>query len=239
MLSRVLGQIWGLYKHHVADTLANILQIMDDRAQELALASNTAAEKVRYLNLALNAVLLDHDFEDQRSSTNLSFTRHATRGWNTVTAPTDWWAPIELNNADNDYKFWFMRPDHLRNLNRGDKFVAMDIDYGFAKDGTDVLIWHDTTETLTLKYYSSLLVYDVSASSYRSNFVAADTSDTFRLRNDDIIITRALMFLMEKEPDSDKEYIKLKAYYDNLIKLEKLHYPSQRLEPIEELQFIG
>lgn len=223
----------------MADTLTNVLQILNDRSQELALATNTTAEKVRYLNLALKAIRLDHDFEDTRTSTDLSFTKSATRGYATVTAPTDWWAPIELNNADNDYKFWFMRPDYLKDLNRGDRFVMTDIDQGFAKDGANLLVWHDTTETLTLKYYSKNLVNDISAGGTREDFVAADTSDTFVLANDDILITRTLMFLMEKEPDSHNEFLRLGGYYSNLIKMEKLHYPSQRLEPIEEPQYIG
>jgi hypothetical protein len=223
----------------MSDTQANILQIIADRSQELSLASRTAAELVRYVNLALQQIPLDHDFEETRTSTDLSFTRSSTLSYASVSKPADFWAPIELNNADNDYKFWYCRPDLLKNLDRGDRYVPHDIEDAFAKDGSNLLIYHDKTETLTLKYYSFYLVNDVSAGTTRVDFAAADTTDTFVLRNDDILITRTLMYLMEKEPNSDNQYAKLAAYYENLIKAEKLHYPSQRLESIEELIFVG
>ena len=138
--------------------LADLVTVVGDRAQEMALATKTTAETARYLNLAAQDLRARHDWVETRTSTSLSFVKSSTYGYATVTAPTDWWAPSYLNNADNDYKFWWAEPDVIYELDRGDRYVYDDIEQAFAKDGANLVIYHDKTETLTLKYYSKYLV---------------------------------------------------------------------------------
>lgn len=220
-------------------TLTNLLQVIADRSQELSLSVSTTAEKVRYLNLALKDIRLRHDFEETITTTSLAFVRSSTKGYASVTNATDFWAPIELNNADDDYHFHYMHPKTLKELDGDPHWAFQSVEKAFAKQGTDLLIYHDETETLTLKYYSKNLVYDDSASAWREDFVEADTSDYFLVNNDEPLIVRTLMFLMEKEPKSKTKYDQLKANFDEVMGLERYEKPSQRLDPAEPLEFIG
>ncbi len=220
-------------------TLTNLLQVIDDRSQELALSVSTTAEKVRYLNLSLKDIRLRHDFEEAITTTSLAFVRSSTKGYAAVTNATDFWAPIELNNADDDYHFHYMHPKTLKELDGDPHWAFQSVEKAFAKQGADMLIYHDETETLTLKYYSKNLVYDDSASAWREDFVAADTDDYFLVNNDEPLIVRTLMFLMEKEPKSKTKYDQLKANFDEVMGLERYEKPSQRLDPAEPLEFIG
>ena len=133
-----------------------------------------------------------------------------------------------------------MQPDALRDLARGDKYVYEDIDHAFAKDGTDLLIYHNTVETLTLKYYSKFLVATVTTGVAKETPNAAGTSaDTFRIDNDNLIIQRVLMYLYQREPNSENDYLVAKQTYEATLKAEKLLNPSQAMERLEPIEFIG
>ena len=215
----------------------DILQVIDDRSQELALATATAAEKLRYLNLATHDIRGKHDWREVRETTNLSFTRSATLPYANVTIPTDWWAPSYLNNADEDYKFWWAEPDVIRQLVRGGRYAYEDVDQAFSRDAGNLLIYHDTTETLTLKYYSKNLVLATDGTTDKETWTVA--SDTFRLENDDLLITRTLMYLAQKEPKTSDQYTLLKTEFLEYLADEKRLNPSQRPEKLEPLQFAG
>jgi len=220
--------------------LADLVTVVNDRAQEMALATKTTAEIARYLNLAAQDLRNRHDWVETRTSTNLSFTKSSTYGYATVTAPTDWWAPSYLNNADNDYKFWWTEPDVIYELDRGDKYTYDDVEQAFAKDGANLVIYHDTTETLTLKYYSKYLVATASTGVAKETFNAdGATADWFIPTNDNILITRTLMFLAQKEPDSINEYNLLKMEFEQSLADEKRLNPSQRPDKLEPINIIG
>lgn len=220
-------------------TLANLLTTIEDRATELGLATRSTAEEVRYLNLAVKEIRNLHEFEEVRATSNLSFTRSSTLSWATVAQPADFWWPIELNNATYDYEFHFMRPTNLRSIDRGSRYTYDDVDQAFAIDGSNFIIRHSVTETLPLEYYSKYLVYDVSAVGGREDFVAADTTDYLRINNDELVITRTLMFIMEKEPGSVDEYAKIRAQFFTELKAEQIANPSQAMELEETIKFMG
>ena len=220
--------------------LPDFITIIGNRSQEMALATNTTAEIVRYMNLATMDLRARHDWQETRTSADLSFTRSSTYGYATVAKTTGFFAPIYLNNADNDYKFWWTEPDVIYELDRGDRYTYDDIENAFAVDGSNFVIYHDTTETLTLKYYSKYLVKTVTSGVAKETWDSDGTDkDTFLLENDDILITRTLMFLAQKEPDSVDQYTLLKTEFELALAAEKQLNPSQKMPKLETLNFIG
>lgn len=220
--------------------LPTIIDVIQDIAQEKGLATTTDTEMSRLINLALLQIRNDHEFEELIRSSDLSFTRSATNPYNTVSAPADYWQPIRLNNATDDYKFWYMEPNALRDIRRDDRYTYQDIENAFAKDGSNILIYHDITETLTLYYYSKYLVLDNDGTTRKETPHSAGTdSDTFLIDNDNLIINRVLMFLYQKEPNSDNDYLVAKNLYELTLEAEKRRNPSQKLHRLEDLQFIG
>src|SRR3990167_5023914 len=113
--------------------LPTLITIIQNRSQEMALASYTTAELVRYMNLATNDIRGRHDWSEVQNSATIAFTAHATLPYNTIalssfsSSAADFWAPIDFNNANNDYKFWWMEPKALRDLARGDFDTYEDI----------------------------------------------------------------------------------------------------------------
>lgn len=221
-------------------TLPNFLTVIKDRAQELALSSYTDAEIVRYMDQATQDIRRRHDWIEVRGSTDLSFTKSATLPYATVSAPSDWWAPSYLNNSDEDYYFWWAEPDTIRQLVRDGRHSYEDVESAFAKDGSNLLIYHDVTETLTLKYYSKYLVLDNDGSTTKEQWASNGTdTDTFRLENDELLVVRTLMWLAAKEPNSKDDYALLKQEFEQMISDEKILNPSQRPMRLEPLQFVG
>ena len=221
--------------------LPGFVTILQDIAQEKGLATTTTAELTSMLNLAVHQIRLDHEWSELIVSTTLSFTASATAPYATVSAPADYWLPIRLNNSDDEYKFWYMEPDALRDLRRADRYTYDDVEQAFAKDGTNILIYHNKTETLTLYYYSKYLVLDNDAATEKDTFATNGTdADTFLLNNDELLIQRTLMYLYQKEPDSKQDYEDAKTAYYLALEGEKKLNPSQALKPrLEHLDYIG
>lgn len=233
-------------------TLVDILAVIDDRSQEFGLSANTTAEKVRYLDRATLDIRKKWDADEVRSTTDLSFTRSTTLPYATVAAPSDWWAPIYFNNATDDYKFWWTEPNVIRNQNSGSfigggagrttrrKDIYLDVYQAFSKEGSNLLIYHDVTETLTLKYYSKFLIATVTSGTPKETWASNGTDlDTFILEDDDMLISRTLMYLAQKEPGMIDQYAIFKTEFDDSLKANKLQNPSQRPERLEQLEFIG
>ena len=220
--------------------LPTIIDVIQDIAQEKGLATTTDTEMSTFINLALLQIRNDHEFSELIESTDLSFTRSATNPYNTVSAPADFWEPIRLNNATDDYHFWYMEPHTLRDLRRADRFTYVDVESAFAKDGSNILIYHDITETLTLYFYSKYLVLDNDGTTQKETPASAGVdADTFRIVNDNLIIYRTLMYMYEKEPDSHSDYIVVENVYKATLDAEKRLNPSQKLSRLESLQFAG
>ena len=91
--------------------LVQMITAIKDLGQEKVLATITDTEISTFINLALLQIRNDHEFSELIESTDLSFTASCTNPYNTVAAPADYWLPIRLNNATDDYKFWHMEPD--------------------------------------------------------------------------------------------------------------------------------
>ena len=222
------------------NTLVTFITQIQDLAQEKGLATTTVAEIATLMNLAVHQIRIDHDWNETIVSSNLSFVASSTVPYATVAAPADYWVPIRLNNADDEYKFWYMEPNALRDLRRGDRYTHDDVEQAFAKDGSNILIYHNKTETLPLYYYSKYLVLTVTTAVPKDIFdITGVAADTFLLNNDEILIQRTLMYLYQKEPDSKAAYEEAKLAYLSALQTEKLLNPSQRLTRGEELQFIG
>lgn len=218
-------------------TRANFETAISDRSQEMALATKTSAEVIRYLDLATQDIRNRHQFREVRETTNLSFTRSTTLPFATVSIPADFWHPSYLNNANEDYYFWWAEPDTIRQIVRGGRYSYDDIENIFARDGSDLMIYHDTTETLVLKYYSRNLVMDTDGTTDKQTWAAA--TDTFRIENDDLLITRVLMYLAQKEPKTIDQYNLLKTEFLEHLENEKSRNPSQVPLRLEPLVFVG
>ncbi len=220
-------------------TQSALITIIQDRAQELALASYTTAELSRYLSRAAHKLRSKVFFPETITSTNLSFTRSATLPYASVTAPTDWWAPIYLNNANEEYKFDYMHPNALRQLT-SDNYGYEFVESAFALDGDNLLIFHDKTETLTLKYYSKYLVATVTSGVAKETFnTDGTTGDTFIPDAEELLILQVLLTLANKEPNSADKYKELKFEFEEALNEQNLRYPSQALTVIERGDYIG
>lgn len=221
--------------------LPTMIDVVQDIAQEKGLATTTDAEMAVLFNLALLEIRNDHDFSELITSTDLSFVASSTNPYATVSAPAALWEPIRLNNATDDYNFWYMEPNALRDLRRDDRYTYQDIEQAFAKDGSNLLIYHGTTETLTLYYYSRYLVDTATTGVDKETFNTNGTAaDSLRLNNDNLLIQRVLMFLYQKEPNSENDYLIAKQTYEANLAAEKRLNPSQKIHPrLESITYIG
>ena len=223
-------------------TLPNFVTAIGYRAQEMALASYATVELVYYMNLATHDIRGRHDWSELESTADLSFVKSSTLPYATVTKTTGFWAPIYLNNAADDYKFWWAEPGVIRSLDTDDRYTYPDVEHAIGVDhgGTNFILYHDTTETLTLKYYSKYLVKTVTTGVAKETWAANGTdADTFLLENDDMLLTRTLMYLAQKEPKTLDQYSALKGEFEQYLADEKKLHPSQRMPKLEEIQFIG
>lgn len=227
-------------------TLPNFITMIGDRAQEMSLATRTTAELVRYMNLATQDIRGKHDWPEVIGSATVAFTSHATLPYNTIALSSfsssiaDIWAPIDFNNATNDYKFWWMEPKALRDLSRGDFDTYEDIDHAIAIEGSNMLIYHNKAETMTIRYYSKYLVDTATSGVDKETWESTGANaDTFRLNNDDMLLTRTLMYLAQKETGQDSQYMLLKQEFDQYLEDERLLNPSQRMERVEPIITIG
>lgn len=226
--------------------LATLIDICGFRAAEWGLAPRTDVETTVHLNSAVLQLRRLHDFEECLLSATVAFTSHATLPYNTIALSTfsssavDLWMPADFNNADNDYKFWRMTPKALRDLARGDFDTYEDIDHAIAHEGTNLLIYHNVAETMTLRYYSKYLVNTVTTGVDKEQFnTDGTTADTFIPENEELLILYTLLLLANKEPNSNDVYLQIKSQFEECLKQEKLNHPSQRMEEVESLQFIG
>ena len=69
---------------------------------------------------------------------------------------------------------------------------------------------------------------------------AGTDADTFRINNDNLIIYRTLMYLYEKEPNTQNDYLIAERVYKATLEAEKRVNPSQALRVrLENLEFVG
>src|SRR3990167_5766438 len=230
----------------IKSPLATLINFIDFRAQEWGLATRTDAETAGHLNSAVLELRRLHDFEEVAKSATIAFTAHATLPYNTfnlssfTSTAVGLWMPSDFNNANNDYKFWRMTPKALRDLARGDFDTYEDIDHAIAHEGTNLLIYHNTVETMTLRYYSKYLVNTASTGVDKEQFNANGTAaDTFIPENEELLILQTLLLLAQKEPDSNLQYTQIKLQFEECLRQERLNHPSQRLSEVEHLEFVG
>lgn len=227
-------------------TLPTLIDNIQFRASELLLSSATDAQIAVLMNQAVENLRRAHDFWETRTSATIAFTEHATLSYNTfafssfTSTIAGISAPIYLNNADNEYKFWWMEPDALRDLDRGDFSTYEDVNFAFALDGTDMLIYHSVAETLTLKYYSKYLVATASTGAPKEIFdVTGAAADWFIPENEELLILGTLRLMAQKEPNSSDKYAELNNEYRDALEEEKRNHPSQRATRLEEARYIG
>ena len=211
-----------------------------DRAQELALSTFSTAEMSRYLTRAALRLRSKVDFPETRLASSLSFTASSTLPYATVAAPTAWnGKPIYLNNADQDYTFHYMHPDALRQL-VSDSYGYEFVEHAFAIDGANLVIYHSTTETLTLNHYSKYLVATVTTETPKETFNTDGTTGDFFIPDaEELLILQTLLILANKEPDSATKYAELRLEFAEALDEYKKNNPSQALEVIERGDYIG
>ncbi len=226
--------------------LATLITLIGYRAAEWGLASRTAVETTVHLNSAVLQLRRLHDFEEVAVSATVAFTSHATLPYNTIALSTfsssavDLWMPQDFNNANNDYKFWRMTPKALRDLARGDYDTYDDVEHAIAHEGTNLLIYHNVVETMTLRYYSKYLVATVTTGTPKEQFnTDGTTADWFLPENEELLILQTLLIIAQKEPDSALQYNQIKLQFDEALRQEKLNHPGQRMDEVETLSFIG
>lgn len=225
---------------------ATLIDRIGYRCAEWGIAPRTDVETSVHLNSAVLQLRRLHDFEETLTSATVAFTSHATLPYNTIALSTfsstavDLWMPADFNNANNDYKFWRMTPKALRDLARGDLDTYEDIDHAIAHEGTNLLIYHNVAETMTLRYYSKYLVGTVTTEAPKEQFnTDGTTADFFLCENEELLILYTLLILANKEPNSNDVYLQIKSQFEDCLKQEQLNHPSQRMSEVEELQFIG
>lgn len=219
---------------------------MGYRAAEWGISARSDVETTVHLNSAILQLRRLHDFEEVAKSATVAFTNHATLPYNTIALSTfsstavDLWMPQDFNNATNDYKFWRMTPKALRDLARGDYDTYEDVDHAIAHEGTNLLIYHNTAETMTLRYYSKYLVGTVTTETPKEQFnTDGTTADFCLLENEELLILQTLLILANKEPNSSDVYMQIKSQFDECLQQEKLNHPSQRLEECESIVMAG
>lgn len=132
-----------------------------------------------------------------------------------------------------------MHPDALRQLT-SDNYGYEFVDKAFAIDGTNLVVLHDTTETLTLNHYSKYLVATVTTGTPKEQFATNGTdADWFIPDAEELLILETLVLLANKEPNSQDKYVELVKERDDAIKEQKTRYPTQALEILERADFIG
>ena len=219
--------------------LATLINTIDFRAQEWGLATRTDVETTVHLNAAVLILRRLHDFEEVAKSATIAFTAHATLPYNTfnlssfTSSAVDLWMPQDFNNANNDYKFWRMTPKALRDLARGDFDTYEDIDHAIAHEGTTLLVYHNTAETMTMRYYAKYLVGTVTTEAPKEQFnTDGTTGDFFLGENEELLILQTLLILANKEPNSSDVYAQIKLQFNECLEQEKLNHPSQRMDEI-------
>lgn len=226
--------------------LATLIDQIGFQCSEWGLAARTDVETTVHLNRAVLELRRLHDFEETLLSATVAFTAHATLPYNTIALSTfsssavDLNFPSDFNNANNDYKFWLMTPKALRDLARGEFDTYEDIDHAIAHEGTNLLIYHNTAETMTLRYYSKYLVNTVTSGVDKEQFnTDGTTADTFIPENEELLILKTLQFLANKEPNSSDVYQQITQMFNDALQQEKLNRPSQRMEMVEPIVMIG
>src|SRR3990167_7729755 len=230
----------------IKSPLATLINFIDFRAQEWGLATRTDAETAGHLNSAVLELRRLHDFEEVAKSATIAFTAHATLPYNTfnlssfTSTAVDLWMPLDFNNANNDYKFWRMTPKALRDLARGDFDTYEDIDHAIAHEGTTLLVYHNTVETMTMRYYSKYLVGTVTTEAPKEQFnTDGTTADFFLCENEELLILKTLQLLANKEPNSSDVYQQITQLFNDALAVEQQNHPSQRMDLDEAIQFVG
>ena len=231
----------------IATPLATLVDRIGYRAAEWGLAARSDGETAVHLNTAVTELRRLHDFEEVLTSATVAFTPHATLPYSTVALSTfsstavDLWFPADFNNANNDYKFYRLTPKALRDLARGGSESYPDVEQAIAHEGTNLLIYHNKAETMTMRYYSKYLVATVTTGAPKEQFnVDGATADWFIPENEELLILKTLQILANKEPNSMDVWNQITKLFEDCLKQEQLNHPSQRMEgPDEPLQFIG
>ena len=230
----------------VKTPLATLIVNLGYRAQEWGLATRTAVETTIHLNSAVKELVHLHDFEEAVVSATVSFTPSSTRPFNTValssfsSTAVGLWMPADFNNADDDYKFWRMTPKALRDLARGEFDTYEDIDHAIAHEGTNLLVYHNTTETMTLRYYSKYLVATVTTEAPKEQFnLDGTTADFFLGENEELLMLKTLQILAQKEPEKNTAYVQITQLFSDCLAQEKQNHPSQRMSLAEEIIYAG
>lgn len=230
-------------KKTILPTLIDTIQF---RASELNLSTSNDAQLAVVMNQAVENLYRKHDWEETITTATVAFTEDSTLPYNTfalsgfTSSAVDYSAPIYLNNATNDYRFYWLTPEALKDLGAGRYDSYDQIDHAFAIQGTNMLIYHSTSETLTFTYYSKYLVATVTSGAPKEIFDEDGTdNDWFIPENEEILILGTLRLLAQKQPQSSDKYTELNKEYEEALEEEKRNHPSQRMERHERLQFVG
>ena len=227
-------------------TLPTLIDNIQFRATELNLSATTDAQMAVVMNQAVENLYRKHDWVETKTSATIAFTEDAVLPYETFAlsafsaSAIGIKCPIYLNNATNDYKFWWLEPDALMDLGRGGVDTHEDVEHAIAIDGVNVLIYHDVAETLTLKYYSKYLVATVTTEAPKEIFdVDGTDADFFIPENEELLILGTLRLLAQKEPSTSDKYAELNKEYEEALAEEKINHPSQRMMRLEVIEFIG